>query len=85
VLYKANGELWNPHYEKTEVLDELLRRIVDALRYRRTQLGTEDAYGRAVAGLIEAATHYTTQLRANPAAAGPVPRVPQNVPFLAHL
>lgn len=74
-LYKANGEIWNPYYEETRVLDDLLRRIVDAIRYRRTTLGDADPYGRALARLTEAATEYTATLRTDPDAAGPVPEV----------
>lgn len=74
-LYKENGELWNPYYEETDVLDDLLRRIVDAIRYRRGKLDHADRYGRAVARLSEAATEYTASLRADPDAAGPVPEV----------
>lgn len=73
-LYKANGELWNPYYEDTRVLDDMLRRIVDAIRYRRTTLEAGDAYGRALTRLTEAATDYTATLRSDPTAAGPVPQ-----------
>jgi len=74
-LYKANGEVWNPCYEETEVLDDVLRRIVDAIRFRRTTIDDGDAYGQAVVELTEAVTQYTRTLRSDPAAAGPVPRV----------
>lgn len=74
-LYKANGEIWNPHTEDTRVLDDLLRRIVDALRYRRTTLDDVDAYGKALSTLTEAALDYTAVLRRDPAAAGPVPEL----------
>lgn len=74
-LYKANGDLWNPNYEDTRVLDDMLRRIVDGMRYRRQTLGNADPYGRALARLTEAATEYTATLRGDPEAAGPVPRV----------
>lgn len=73
LLHKANGEIWNPYYEETRVLDHLLRQIVDAIRYRRTSLDSTDPYGHALARLSEAATKYTATLRSNPAAAGPVP------------
>jgi hypothetical protein len=72
-LYKANGDPWNPQYEETRVLDDVLRRIVDALRYRRPGLSEDDAYARALARLSEAATDFTTAFRENPAAAGPTP------------
>jgi hypothetical protein len=75
VLYKANGEIWHPHYEDTRALDDLLRRIVDAIRYRHTTLGAQDAYGKALARLSDAATEYTATLRSDPTAAGPVPEV----------
>lgn len=74
-LYKADGELWNPHSEDTRVLDDLLRRIVDALRYRRPTLDDSDAYGQALAQLTDAATQYTAALRSDPQAAGPVPEL----------
>lgn len=73
-LFKANGEVWNPHYEDTRVLDDMLRRIVDAIRYRRATLEDGDAYGKALTRLTEAATDYTAILRSDPKAAGPVPR-----------
>ena len=74
-LYKHDGEIWNPCYEETEVLDDVLRRIVDAIRYRRTSIEDSDDYGRAVVRLTEAVTQYTRTLRSDPAAAGPVPVV----------
>jgi hypothetical protein len=74
-LYKANGELWNPYLEDTRELDDLLRRIVDAIRYRRQTLDAADPYGKALARLTEAATEYTATLRKTPEAAGPVPRL----------
>lgn len=74
-LYKANGEIWNPHTEDTRVLDDLLRRIVDAIRYRRTTLDDADPYGRALARLTDAVTEYTAVLRSDPTAAGPIPQL----------
>lgn len=74
-LYNANGERWNPYYEDTRVLDDLLRRIVDAIRYRRQTLDNADPYGQALARLTEAATEYTATLRSDPEAAGPVPQI----------
>lgn len=75
LLYKANGEPWNPFYEETHVLDDLMRRIIDALRYRRPGLESTDDYSQALARLSEAATEYTAALRRDREAAGRVPEV----------
>jgi predicted short-subunit dehydrogenase-like oxidoreductase (DUF2520 family) len=72
-LYKANGEIWNPHYADVRELDHLLRKIVDAIRYRRPALSDQDAYGQAVTHLTEAAMEYTAVRRRERAATGSVP------------
>ena len=72
-LFDENGDIWDPNFEETRVLDDLLRRIVDAIRYRRVPIQSADAYAEAVAKLTEAVTDYTATLRADPAAAGPTP------------
>ncbi|UCC25268.1 MAG: hypothetical protein JSU98_16330 [Gemmatimonadales bacterium] len=72
-LYKANGEIWNPHYADIRELDHLLRKIVDAIRYRRPTLSDQDAYGQAVTHLTEAAMQYTAIRRREEAAAGSTP------------
>lgn len=74
-LYNGDGEFWNPYLEDTRELDDLLRRIVDAIRYRRPTLNNQDPYGKALARLTEAVTDYTSTLRKDPEAAGPVPRI----------
>ena len=73
LLYKANGEPWDPYREETRVLDVLLRQIVDALRFRRPKLDNADPYGGAIANLTAAATEYSATLRSDPDAAGTVP------------
>ena len=75
-LYRANGELWDPHYADAQELDWMLRRIVDAIRYRRRSLRVDDPYARAVARLTEAALEYTATRRSDPAAVGAAPRLP---------
>ena len=74
-LYNADGTVWNPHREDTRDLDDLLRRIVDAIRYRRRTPEALDVYGQAVTRLTEAATEYTAILRSDPKAAGDPPEL----------
>ena len=74
-LYKADGSIWNPHGEDTRDLDDLLRRIVDAIRYRQGIPEALDLYGQSVTRLTEAATQYTAALRSAPEAAGNPPEL----------
>lgn len=65
-LYKADGEIWEPHEAEPHELDILLRRIVDAIRYQRRSLYDLDSYDKAVTRLTEATIEYAAARRWSP-------------------